>query len=180
MSTASESTNGTVEDFIAYEYRNIATNRELASVYADCLPQFGWELENNTFNSQANRVSMTFKRNRKIKNKLELNKLQRRFEESINNATHLKGSKTTRANITSYGVGLIGTAFMAGSVFSFLAGNIAACVVLAIPGFILWGLAYVFYRSLVKKRSTEIIPEIDREFDSAYSVCEQAHALLAH
>lgn len=177
MDTATDRSDENAKDFIAYEYKTVTTDRERASIYADCLPQFGWGLEDNAFSSRLNSVSMTFKRNRQLKNKLELNKLQRRFEEGVSTVAHLERSKTTRSSIVAYTIGLIATAFMAGATFSFIGGNLVACIILAIPGFIGWGLSYVFYRNLTQKYSAQIIPEIDRELDALYATCERAHAL---
>lgn len=177
MDTATDRPAEHVKDFIAYEYKAVTTDRDQASLYADCLPQFGWTLEDNSFSNRLNSVSLTFKRNRQLKNKLELNKLQRRFEESVSTVAHLERSKTTRASIVAYTVGLLATAFMAGATFSFIGGNLIACIILAIPGFIGWGVSYVFYRNLTQKYSARIIPEIDRELDALYATCERAHAL---
>lgn len=164
---------------VGYEYKNIVTSRRLASIYADYFPYFGWEVNDSTFDRQFNKVSITFKRDRKLKNKVEINKCQRQFEEGVDNIAHLEGTKNSKASIAAYTVGLIGTAFMAGATFSFLGGFIIACAILAIPGFIGWGLAYVLYRNLSKKRATEIVPETDSEFDNLYAACERAQALLA-
>ena len=168
----------TPQNFTAYEYKSVIATRELASVYADCYPGFGWTLEDNTFNNYSNKVRLTFKRKRQLKNKPEINKLQRQFEESVENIAHMKETKTSRAGIMALVVGLIGTAFLAGATFSFLAGYIIACIILAIPGFIGWGAAYVVYQRLANKRSAEIVPLIDQEYDSLYSYCEKANALL--
>lgn len=165
--------------FIGYEYKKIVVPRDHASLYADCYPSFGWELEDASSNDYVGKTRLTFKRDRTFRNKLEINKLQRQFEEGVGNIVHLESTKGTKANIVAYVVGLIGTAFMAGSVFAVTATMIIACIVLAIPGFVCWGLAYALYRSLYKKRSDEIIPQVDREYDSIYTACEKAHAFAA-
>jgi hypothetical protein len=178
MNTTQEQANMSSQNFVANEYKSIVTTRKLASIYADYYPQFGWKLENSTFASQSNRVSMTFKRDRHLKNKMEINNNQRQFEKGVDTITHLEKSKTTRASIVAYTVGLLGSAFMAGAVFAYLAANIVLCIILAIPAFAGWGLTYILYKNLVKKHSDEIIPKIDREFDTMYSACERANALL--
>ena len=167
------------EGFIAHEYKTIVASRKLSSVYLDCYPSFGWTLDDSYFSNYSDRVSMTFKRDRQLKNKPEVNKLQRQFEQGVENIAHLENTKRTRAQIIAITVGLIGTAFMAGATFSFLGGFIIACILLAIPGFVGWGLAYFLFRKFCKKREDEIVPLIDQEFDSLYSSCEKARAVLA-
>lgn len=169
----------TGQNFIAYEYKTVAASRELASVYADCYPEFGWRLEDNTFSSYSNKVTLVFKRNRQLKNKPEVNKLQRQFEEGVDNIAYMKKTKNSRAGATAIVVGLIGTAFLAGATFSYLASFIVACILLAIPGFIGWGAAYLVYQRMASKRSAEIVPLIDQEYDNLYACCEKAHLLLA-
>lgn len=178
MNTISNAT-GMSHNFVAYEYKTVVATREFASVYADCYPRFGWRLEDNTFNNHSNKVSLTFKRNRQLRNKPEINKLQRQFEEGIENISYLKKTKNSRAGLVAITVGLIGTAFLAGATFSYLANFIIACVILAVPGFVGWGAAYLVYQQLSNKRAAEIVPLIDQEYDSLYSYCEKANALLA-
>ena len=169
----------TPNNFVAYEYKTIVANRKLASVYADCYPRFGWQLEDNTFSNHSNRVSLTFKRNRQLKNKPEINKMQRQFEDGIQSITYLEETKNSKAGIVAITIGLIGTAFLAGATFSFLAGLIVACIVLAVPGFIGWGMSYAVYKKMSRARASEIVTQIDQEYDSIYAACEKANALLA-
>ena len=166
------------DNFIGYEYKNIVVPRRLAAVYSDYYPCFGWEAEDVNYNHVGN-ASLTFKRNRKLKNKVELDKHQRQFETSVAHISDLENSKTTRASILSFTTGLLGTAFMALATFSFLGGMVAVCIVLAIPGLLGWALAYYAYSNLTRKKSAQVAPEIDREYDRLYSTCEEAYTLLA-
>ncbi len=68
------------------------------------------------------RVTMKFKRDRKIRNKAELTRLQRQFESGAAEIAALEKSKTLGASAAAFLIGIVGTAFMAGSVFSYLAG----------------------------------------------------------
>lgn len=58
------------------------------------------------------------KRERHIVNKTELTRLQRHFEACANEIRTLENSKASSATMWSLIVGIIGTAFMAGSVFA--------------------------------------------------------------
>lgn len=166
------------ENFIGYEYKHVVASRRLASIYLDYFSCFGWEVEDSSFSRQLGKVSVTFKRNRKLRNKVEIDRYQRQFEDGVESIAHLEGTKTAKASVVAYTVGIIGAAFMAGATFSYLGGFVVSCILLAIPGFVCWGLAYVLYRSLVKKRSAEVVTEVNREFDNLYSTCEKAQALM--
>ena len=170
----------TGKDFIGYEYKELIVDRDKEGVYADGYPNFGWQLENSAapfFGLSS--VILKFKRDRKIRNKAELTRLQRQFESNVSEIEKLEQSKTTTAVITSFTIGLIGTACMAGSVFAFLGGMIPLCIVLAVPALIGWALPYFCFIRLRNKRTERIAPLIEQQYDSIYEVCEKAHGLLA-
>lgn len=168
------------EDFVGYEYKEITTTRVMEGVYADGYPNFGWKLDGCSPSAIGfSAVILKFKRDRKIKNKAELSRLQRKFEAGIAEIDNLKRSKTSSAFITAMTVGLIGTAFLAGATFAFIyAKMIPLMIVLAIPGFIGWYLPYILYKKLTAKRSTAVMPLIEKQYDEIYEVCEKGHALL--
>lgn len=90
----------------------------------------------------------------------------------------LESSKYIRASVVAYAVGISGTVFMAGSVFSITADKLIPCIVLAIPAFIGWGLPYFLYRGIMKKKTAQVTPLIDQKYDELYAVCEKANCLL--
>ena len=167
------------DGFIGYEYKDILVRRDLEALYADNYPAFGWKLEGTAPSLHSvGSVHLKFKRDRRIKNKNELNKLQRQFDSCMAEVGRLAASKNTMPSIWAYTIGLIGTGFVAGSVFAVTAGNVALCVALGIPGFPGWGLAYLMYRRLSAQREQQATPLIDHQYNLLYDVCEQAGALL--
>ena len=97
-----------------------------------------------------------------------------------NNIFRYEKSKNARAITVSLGVGLIGTAFMAGATFAYLGGLIILCVILAIPGFIGWGLPYFLYNSSYAKKAEKVTPLIENKYDEIYQICEKANSLLGN
>lgn len=111
-------------NFVGYEYRDITVDRDMESMYADGYQNFGWTLDNtSTPLPGLNSVTMKFKRDRKVRNKAELTRLQRQFDACINEIIGMEKSKKSTASIAAVTIGLIGTAFMAGAVFSFTGGD---------------------------------------------------------
>ncbi|MCL2747455.1 MAG: hypothetical protein FWE59_02225 [Oscillospiraceae bacterium] len=168
------------EGFVGYEYKEVAVSRDMEGVYADGYPHFGWTLDRSE--STAIGLSTTFlkfKRDRKIRNKAELTRLQRQFESNVREIEKLEQSKTTTASIAAFTIGLIGTAFMTGSVFAFLADMIPLFIVLAIPALVGWALPYFSFTRLTAKRAEAVLPLIDQQYDAIHEVCEKAHCLLA-
>lgn len=173
--------NKQASDFTGYEYKKVTVPSEQASMYLDGYESFGWQ-EDERFGQTHIGLSCTLnlRRDRKILNKMELTRLQRNFEASMEEIITLERSKTTLPQIVSLAVGIIGTAFMAGSVFAVTANPpiIWLCILLALPAFAGWILPYFLYTSLLGKRKKIVEPLIEQKYDEIYSLCEKGNTLL--
>jgi len=167
------------KNYIGYEYKDVTVSREMESLYADGYQNFGWQMENHSSPLQLYSTTLKFKRDRLLRNKAELTRLQRQFESCVNAIKDLERSKTTNASIIAYVLGLLGTAFIAGATFAFLASMLPLTIVLAVPGFIGWIIPYFCFKGFRKKRSEKVAPLIDQKYDEIYGVCEKANELLA-
>ena len=168
------------DNFVGYEYKDITVKHEMEPVYADGYPNFGWIMEGTSFSIQnVGSVIMKFKRDRKIRNKAELSRLQRQFDACVAEIEKLEFSKGVNASIAAYTIGLIGAAFIAGSVFAILAEQIPLAIILAIPGLAGWIIPYFAYVNIRRKKTEQVIPLIDQKYDEIYEVCEKANSLLA-
>lgn len=172
-------------DYIGYEYKEKSVPEPFISLYLDSYPCFGWEADPNGSNHIQNtkstgRVSLRFRRNRKICNKTELTRLQRSFDGCLAEIEALERSKSSFALACALTVGLIGTAFMAGSVFAAAAEppRWILMAILAVPGFAGWGASYFVYRFLVRRRTAKVAPLIEQKYDELYEICEKGNHLL--
>lgn len=167
------------DGFIGYEYKDVTVKRSMESVYADGYINFGWTLEDTSVPIQSfGSVTMKFKRDRKIRNKAELSRLQRQFDACVAEIERLELSKAVGASAAACGIGIVGTAFMAGSVCAYLAGMLPLSIVLAIPAFAGWILPYFCYPNISRKKTEQVMPLIDQKYDEIYEVCEKANSLL--
>lgn len=168
-------------NFVGYEYQDVTVKRSMVFVYTDGYENFGWNLEGIAEQlGKVDSVILKFKRDRKIRNKAELTRLQRNFDACVSEITSLEASKYIKASALAYIIGVIGTAFMAGSVFAIIDNMAVLCTILAIPAFVGWCLPYFLYRSLVMKKTNQVTPIIDQKYDELYAVCEKANSLLDH
>lgn len=167
-------------DFIGYEYINVTTQKSKEALYVDSYKNFGWELESSSslFQGSSN-ISLEFKRDRMIPNKAELGKLQRQFDSNVEQIESYERSKTTNASFAAYVVGIAGCAFMAGAVFSYLAGMLVAMVIFAIPGALCWTLPYFLYIRIQRNKANQIAPLIENKYDAIYDISKKANNLLA-
>lgn len=178
--------------FIGYEYKEVTAESGKVSFLIDGYASFGWELDGNVmqegYPKQVERTSygpqkkavVRLKRDRKIINKAELTRLQRNFEACASEIEALERSKTSKATAVAIALGILGTAFMAGSVFAVTAQPplIALCIILAVPAFAGWILPYFLYKNIVKTQTEKITPLIEKKYDEIYEICEKGNGLL--
>lgn len=168
-------------NYIGFDYKEIETEREHISFLLDGYENFGWKIDENLdVSSGMGKIKLHFKRDRKIINKTELTRLQRQFEDCIRQIQLLESSKGRKATAYSISIGILGTACMAGSVFSIVGESpiIWLCILLAIPGFLGWIFPYVIYKKLYDKRKQEIAQLIEDKYDEIHVVCEKGSNLL--
>lgn len=180
------------KEFVGYEYKEVIAESSKASFLIDGYENFGWKLDEkmngniyrksveNIHSSYQKKIVMMLKRNRKIVNKMELTRLQRNFEACVNEIEELEKSRTSAATMYALVIGILGTAFIAGSVFAVTAQppNIVLCILLAIPGFIGWGIPYFVYKKMVKRQTDKVIQLIEEKYDEIYKICERGNKLL--
>lgn len=179
---------GMKKSFMAYEYKEIVTQSSRASFLMDVYENFGWEVDNNLPESMGlnkdlthqNKVILRLKRNRKIVNKMELTRLERNFEACVKEIEALEKSKTSAATIYALIVGILGTAFMAGSVFAVTSPtpNILLCILFAIPGFIGWIIPCFIYKTVVGRTTEKVVSLTGKKYDEIYEICEKGNKLL--
>lgn len=167
--------------YIGYEYKKVTVTEENASWYLDCYESFGWEQDDNAPAVSGRRIAtLSLKRDRKIINKAELTRLQRNFEACVQEIDRLERSKNSTASVWALVVGIVGTAFMAGSVFAVTHEPpiIWLCILLAVPAFIGWILPYFLYRAIQGRRTVQVQPMIEAKQEEIYELCEKGHNLL--
>ena len=178
--------------FIAFEYKEVTADIAQASFLMDGYANFGWEIDENVMpdtteryfagkgKNQNKKIVIRMKRDRRILNKMELTRLQRNFEACVAEIGNLEKEKTSRPSVTALTVGILGTAFMAGSTFAVTAQppRILLCIILAIPGFLGWILPYFLYKAGVRKQTEKMTPLIEEKYDEIYEICEKGNKLL--
>lgn len=169
------------KNFTSYEYKEITVHSDKASFYLDCYESFGWQLDDN-FPPQENRehVTLRLKRDRKLVNRAELTRLQRNFEADMEEIAALERAKTSTATSWALCIALLGTAFMAGSVFAVTAEppRIVLCILLAVPAFAGWIAPYFVHRWIKDKKTRQVTPFIEEKLEEIYSMCEKGQSLL--
>lgn len=185
--------NSETKDFVAYEYLSINVKSDKEPLYIDCYENFGWSLINNTAlvdkedyyinNANLNNnklVNIKFKRDRKIKNKIELQTLQRKMEKALNEIEKLEAEPNISATTKAMILGVVGTIFLAISVFAITAEepSYLVMVISGTIGLIGWILPYFVYKREKESKSQDNLSLIEEQFNTLYDNCEQAKKLL--
>ena len=164
-------------DYMGYEYITRTVPKELVSMYLDAYPQFGWEQDSNRPMTEApGHVTLNFKRDRRICNKMELTRLQRSFDSCVGQIIRMEQSKSTMPTLWAITVGIIGCFFMAASVMA-VSGSVQhwlACAVFGAPGVCCWVTPYFLYRALLERQIDRLSPLIEKKYDELYEICEKA------
>lgn len=168
------------EVFESFDYLKVTIPNNLCSQYMDGYTCFGWKADENLPQERSGgKTTLYFKRSRSIVNKTELRRLQQHYEACMQEISELEASKASVPTIVSLSCGLTGCAFMAGSVFAVTAEQpvIWLMILLAIPGFTLWGAAYFGYKAARSRRIAKVAPLIDAKYDEACAVCAKAQRI---
>lgn len=172
-------TNKKSNEFVGYEHKEVTVSNRMEQVYSDGYVNFGWIPDGTLTHSRgASLVTLKFKRDRNIRNKAELTRLQRQFEGCVSEIEMMERLKGLTASIAAYVIGLIGTAFMAGSMFAYKASLLPLSILLAVPGFIGWIASYPCYRTVRKRKTRKMDPLISAKQDEIYETCKKAFVLL--
>lgn len=164
---------------VGYEYKNITVARSMESVYTDGYANFGWQFTGTQPALQGGiAVVLKFKRNRQLKNRSELNRLEREFENGLHEIEKLERRKNASVTGSAIGFGILGTCFLAGAVLSFIAGNIALGVLLLVPALAGWTLGYVGSVRIGARKAEQAAPQIDGYYDAVCQICEKANTLI--
>lgn len=169
-------------NYVGYEYKEIVADSSMVSLLLDGYENFGWEVNDSMGGKMGGgqKTLIRLKRDRKILNKAELTRLQRNFEVCVAEIQTLEQRKTSAATACAILLGVIGTAFMAGSTFAVTAQPpyYILCILLAIPGFLGWIFPYFLYKKIVGKQTEKITPLIEAKYDEIYEICEKGNKLL--
>lgn len=152
-----------------------------AANYTDGYACFGWqESADKPREKNGDKVTLHYVRERNILNKTELIRLQRQFEDCMEQIQTMQRRADSIPLATALAAGLVGTAFIAGSVFAVTASTpmIWLTVLLAIPGFFLWGAAYPICKKEQRRQKDRLLPLIDAKYDEAAQTAQKAKKLL--
>lgn len=173
--------NKRAKDYIGYEYKKVIATQDKIAFYLDGYENFGWTLDATTSDlKDSGKSILRLKRDRKIINKTELTRLQKHFEDCIHQIEQMESQKSQTATVVALVLGILGTAFCAGSVFAITANtpHYILCAILGFPGIIGWILPVFSFKRIRDKKAEQLNPMIAEMEEEIYQICEKGHGLL--
>ena len=143
------------KDFITYEYRTKTVKAKDRTRVMDMSEAIGWEVTGTTPTIEG--VTVSLKRDRKIKHKQELIILERQADETFSAINKLNSAKTLTASVFAYIFGCIAALILGGGMCMTMLteNNVPAFVggiALGIAGIVLCSVNYLIYKEIEEKR----------------------------
>lgn len=170
------------KDFVSYEYKTRMVKTQEQTRAMDMYEAFGWEITGvNT--SADGRSTLSFKRDRKLKHRQELNRLERQAEDTFALIVGLNKAKTLGARIFAYTFGIIAALVLGGGMcLTMLTENSAPAlvggIILGIAGIALCAVNYPIYKKIAEKKTAQILPVIDDNEEKLANLLERGNDLL--
>ena len=168
---------------LTYDYKTVRVKRDMEAMYTDAYENLGWEVTSTTLaDASMSYVNVSFKRDRKIVNKTELNKLQDEIDEVLTNIEKTKSKKANAGVVEGVSTGVVGALVFGGGMsmsmvlegIGFLIGGIA----LGVVGIGVMFLGWLVHNKVQKKKLTKLEPIYQEQLDKLSELCEQANKLL--
>ena len=165
------------KNFVMYEYATKSVSVKDQTRAIDMYEALGWEVTSVT-PSTVNGVTISLKRDRKVKHKQELRKLERQAEELLSSIEGLERAKTLSASIFSYTFGIVSSLIFGGGLcLAMLAGGsvpaFAVGILLGLAGIALCAVNYPIYKKLTAKKTKQIMPVIDDNEEKLANLLEK-------
>lgn len=171
-----------MENVVSYDYKTIKVKRDIETLVCDTYEALGWQLTSTSaVEGSLFHVNLSFKRNRKIENKVELLKLQEKADTAISNIETLQNKKKNAGFVGALSTGIVGAlTFGGGMSMSMLlhqVGYLVGGIALGVVGIGICLLAYPLFKKTNKKQTAQIQPILESEYDKLADICEEASKL---
>lgn len=168
-----------------FEYKEVIIDERNKSFLLKGYESFGWEEEEailryDNFEHYPGKMLLRLKRSYKITNRMELIRLQRKFEACVKEVEKLEKSKTLFANMYSLGIGMVGTGFLirAWMLLCRQSPEMKSGILFLVIGILGWIFPVYIYKATLKKDSEKINPYIEEKYEEIMETCKKGNRLL--
>ncbi len=170
------------KDFVAYEYATKTVKAKDQTRVTDLYESFGWEVTALT-PTLLDSVTLSLKRDRKIRHRQELNKCERQAEALLETIGRQKDATTMGAKIFSYLFGIFAALVLGGGMclVMLIENSVPALVggiAVGLIGIALCGVNYFIYKKMAEKKTRKLLPVIDENEEKLANLLEKGNDLL--
>ena len=167
---------------ITYDYKTVRVKRSMEAMLTDAYENLGWEVTNTQMaEASLNAVNVSFKRDRKIANKSELNKLQLKIDASLEKLEKLQQAKKNAGVASGVTTGVVGALTLGGGMSMVMVlsgiGYLIGGIALGVVGIGIMLLGWLVHNKVQKKKLTKLEPLFQAELDKFSELCEEANKL---
>lgn len=171
-----------MENVTSYDYKTIKVKRNVEALVCDTYENLGWELTStSSVEGSLFSINLSFKRDRKVANKVELLKLQEKADNVIATIDLLQNKKKSAGLMPALATGIVGCLTFGGGMSMTMLlkgiGFIMGGVSLGLVGLGVCALAYPLFKKVNKKKVADIQPILESEYDKLADICEEAGKL---
>lgn len=168
---------------ITYDYKTVRVQRSMEAMLTDAYENLGWEVTNTQMAGVGtNNVDISFKRDRKVVNKQELNKLQFKIDDTLEKIRKIQNQKGNAGVPEGIATGVVGALVLGGgmSMVMVLSGTayLIGGIVLGVVGIGIGLLGWLVDNKIQKKKLAKLEPQYQEELDKLSDLCEEANKLL--
>lgn len=171
------------EKATVFDYKTVRVKRNTETMLTDAYAALGWQVTATTMaDASLSRVNVSFKRDRKIAHKTELNMLQLKIDAEIAKIEKLLAAQKNAGIPEAIATGMAGALTLGGGMSMIMTlegvGFLAGGIVLGVVGIGIGLLGWLVYGKVRSKKLKKIEPQIEEEYDKFSALCEQANVLL--
>lgn len=171
-----------MEQAIVFDYKTVKVKRETETMLCDAYRTLGWEVTGTTMaEGSLSQVNVSFKRDRKLAHKIELNRLQLQIDESIRNIERLLAAKKSAGMPEAITLGVIGALTLGGGMSMVMvlegAGFFIGGIALGVVGIGIGLLGWLVHNRVKTKKVNQADPLIEEESQKFSELCEKAYEL---
>jgi len=163
-----------------YEYKTVVAPKNLESLYMDSYGAFGWEQTSvgNAFVS-VDQVSLALKRNRSLKNNIELTKMQTQLEGAFQNLKTIQAESNEVGVAQALTVGVLAALVLGvGMSLCMETDQLALGVIVGLIGLVGCATPYFIYRKIRGRSADRFSLATEEQYDRICHICAQAQAFI--
>ena len=164
----------------SFEYASTAVDNELVQVAVDSYESLGYEFTGRRTSAAGKIATLSFRRNRKVRGKAQLAKIQRSMDDTIASIERMEEEKSRKAVSQALAIGIVSALVLGLGMCCTMVwdGLMALGIVIGLLGIAGCVVGFLRYRTVLDRETARLAPNIEKAYDSLATLCEEAQAAL--